>query len=186
MGTGYKIPMLKKKESPTRSILREASKPIKEETKKPINILISHENRIDYHTQKAHNLAKILRETSEFNPIIDTDYFKQKEKVSPTEINRREKIMVKISDVIVRLVSPSSKTGESRHEGPVREVRKAIYSNKPVIEIFYQGAKDSPNRPPQEKNYKYRIPIYLKRGESLQKAIRRGWNEYLNVKKTET
>ena len=93
--------------------------------------------------------------------------------------------MVNLSDALVRLIAPTSKIGESRHEGPIREIRKAINICKPIFEIFYQGARDSPNRSLREKNYKYRIPIYLKRGESLQKAIRRGWEIYLRIKQDE-
>lgn len=185
MGGGYKIPTIRTARSSMRSISGSSKHFTEKKRKKPINILISHENRVDYHTQKAHRLAEWLRTTSEFNPIIDTDYFGHKEPVSSTEIDRRERSMVKIADGLVRLIAPSSQTKEPRHEGPQREVRKAIKAKKPVIEIFYQGAHDSPNRPIQERNYKYRIPIHLKRGESLQKAIRRGWDIYEKIKANE-
>ena len=180
MGTGYKIPTIKGKSSSLRSISRNIASRI--EYKKPINILIAHENRLDYHTQKAHRLADWMKQTSEFNPIIDKDYFERNKSYSPNQIDKIERNMVKMTDAVVRLIAPSSKTGESRHEGPLREYRKSMRVRKPIIEIFYQGAHDSPNRPVQEKNYKYRIVIHKKRGEDLQKAIKRGWNEYLKIK----
>lgn len=88
--------------------------------------------------------------------------------------------MVKGADIIVRLIHSPSKSGEPRHEGPHREIRKAINAGKPVIEIFYLGAKDTPNRPLNERNYKFRIPIYIKRGESLENALNRGLDELYN------
>ena len=184
MGTGGKIPQYKGKKSFMRSISRMGKNPYSG-YKTPINILIVHENRLDYHTQKAHRLADWMNKTSEFNPIIDMDYFDRNKNYSKHQINEIEKFMANLAKIFVRLIAPSSKLGESRHEGPLREINKGINAGKPIIEIFYQGARDSPNRPLREKNYKYRIPIHIKRGESLQKAIRRGWEIYLRIKKEE-
>lgn len=184
MGTGGKIPPYRGKKSSLRSISR-MGKNLYSGYKKPINILIVHGNRLDYHTQKAHRLADWMKKTSEFKPIIDRDYFDRNKNYSKYQINEIEKTMVNLSDALVRLIAPTSKIGESRHEGPIREIRKSINIGKPIVEIFYQGARDSPNRSLREKNYKYRIPIHLKKGESLQKAIRRGWEIYLRIKQEE-
>lgn len=181
MGTGGKIPQYRGKKTSMRSISRMGKNPYSgHET--PIKFLIVHENRLDYHTQKAHRLAEWMNKTSEFRAIIDTDYFDRNKNYSKHKINEIEKFMADLAKAFIRLIPPSSKLGESRHEGPLREINKAINAGKPVIEIFYQGARDSPNRPLRERNYKYRIPIHIKRGESLQKAIRRGWETYLKIK----
>lgn len=151
----------------------------------PIKILLAHDNRLDYHTDKAHRCAEWMDQKKEFEVIYDKKFWKRGEKTSKTETNRREREMVKKSDIIVRLIHPTSKSGEQRHEGAQREYRKAMRLGKPIIEIYYMGAKTSPNRPIQEKNYKYRIPIYLKRGERLEKGIHRGLEEYKRIKDNE-
>ncbi len=184
IGSGGKIPQYRGKKSSLRSISRIGANPYSGH-KKSINILIIHGNRLDYHTQKAHRLADWMRKTSEFNPIIDKDYFERNKNYSKYQINEIEKTMANLSKAFVRLIAPTSKIGESHHEGPIREIRKAINAGKPIIEIFYQGARDGPNRSLREKNYKYRIPIHIKRGESIQKAIRRGWEIYLRIKREE-
>ena len=58
-------------------------------------------------------------------------------------------------------------------------------AGKPIIEIYHIGARTSPDRPIQEKDYKYRIPIYLKRGERLEKGIKRGLEVYRKIKESE-
>lgn len=150
------------------------------DSEKKIKVLLAHDNRLDYHTSKAHRFAEWMDATDEFEAIIDKDVWEIGERTSITETNRRETEMVKRADVILRLVPPSSKIGESRHEGARREVRKAIRAQKPIIEIFYQGAHDRPNRPIREKNYKNRVGVHIQKGESVEKALRRGLNELSN------
>lgn len=144
---------------------------------RPIKILLAHDNRLDYHTDKAHRFAEWMDKKNEFKVIYDKQMWKRGEKTSKTETDRRERRMVKKTDIVVRLVHPPSKSGEKRHEGAKREFRKAMNAQKPIIEIYYQGARTSPNRSVQEKNYKYRIPVHIKRGERLETAINRGLNE---------
>jgi hypothetical protein len=152
---------------------------------KPIKILLAHDNRLDYHTDKAHRFAEWMDQKKEFEVLYDKKFWEKGEKTSITETNRREREMVGKADIIVRLIHPPSKSGEQRHEGAQREYRKAMRAGKPIIEIYYMGARTSPNRPIQEKNYKYRIPIYLKRGERLEKGIQKGLNEYKRIKDKE-
>lgn len=141
---------------------------------KPIKILLAHDNRIDYHTDKAHKCAEWMDQKKEFEVLYDKKFWKKGEKTSKTETNRRERVMVQKSDVIVRLIHPTSITGEKRHEGAKREFRKAMKAGKPVIEIYYMGARTSSTRRVQETHYKNRIVIGLKRGERLEKGIQRG------------
>jgi len=152
---------------------------------KPIKILLAHDNRLDYHTDKAHRFAEWMDQKKEFEVLYDKKFWEKGEKTSITETNRRERKMIEKADLILRLIHPPSKSGEQRHEGAQREYRKAMRAGKPIIEIYYMGARTSPNRPIQEKNYKYRIPIYLKRGERLEKGIQRGLNEYKSIKDKE-
>ena len=91
--------------------------------------------------------------------------------------------MVQKSDVLIRLIHPTSITSERRHEGAKREFRKAMRAGKPVIEIYYMGARTSSTRRIQETHYKNRIVVGLKRGERLEKGIQRGLNEYRKFKK---
>ena len=149
---------------------------------KPIKILLAHDNRIDYHTDKAPKCAEWMDQKKEFEVIYDKKFWKRGEKTSKTETDRREREMVRKSDILVRLIHPTSRTGEKRHEGAKREFRKAMRAGKPVIEIYYMGARTSPNRRVQETHYKNRIVVGLKRGESLEKGIHRGLNEYKKIK----
>ena len=84
--------------------------------------------------------------------------------------------MVKEANLVVRVVPPSSRTGK-RNEGALNEVNKAINAGKPVIELFERGAKDTPNRPLQQKNYGKLVQIHLKDGESLHSGFQRGLAE---------
>ena len=149
---------------------------------KPIKILLAHDNRIDYHTDKAHKCAEWMDQKKEFEVIYDKKFWKRGEKTSKTETDRREREMVRKSDILVRLIHPTSRTGEKRHEGAKREFRKAMRAGKPVIEIYYMGARTSSNRRVQETHYKNRIVVGLKRGERLEKGIQRGLNEYKKIK----
>lgn len=149
---------------------------------KPIKILLAHDNRIDYHTDKAHKCAKWMDQKKEFEVIYDKKFWKRGEKTSKTETDRREREMIQKADIIIRLIHPTSKSGEKRHEGAKREFRKAMRAGKPVIEIYYMGARTSSNRRVQETHYKNRIVVGLKRGERLEKGIHRGLSEYKKIK----
>ncbi|MFX1498372.1 MAG: hypothetical protein ACFFBH_12665 [Promethearchaeota archaeon] len=148
----------------------------------PIKILLAHDNRIDYHTQKAHRLAKWMDQKKEFEVLYDKKFWKKGEITSVTETNRREQEMVQKADVLVRLIHPSSKTGEKRHEGAKREFRKAMRVGKPVIEIYYMDARTSSTRRVQETHYKNRIVVGLKKGERIEKGLKRGLEEYKKYK----
>lgn len=145
--------------------------------KKPKKVLIAHDNKLGYQTTKAHKLGESINELKEFETIIDKDYWKPGEITSSYETDKREKEMVKEADIIARHVPAPSKTGQKRKEGAQREVKKAINAGKPVIELYDQGGKNSPNRPIREKNYSKRIPIRVKKGETLIKAFQRGCEE---------
>ena len=151
----------------------------------PIKILLAHDNRIDYHTEKAHRCAEWMDQKKEFKVLYDKKFWERGERTSKTETDRREREMIQKSDVIIRLVHPTSKSGGNRHEGAKREFRKAMRAGKPVIEIYYMGARTSSTRPVQETHYKNRIVIGLKRGEHLEKGIRRGLDIYKNFKQVE-
>ena len=158
MGGGIKIPTTKK--APLRRI--------SEDNKK---VLVIHDNKIDEFTTKAHKIGEIINEMKGYEIVIDKDHWNPGEKTSATETNNREKKMVKEADIAYRLVAPTSKTKESRHEGSIREVRKVIKVSKPLIEHYFQDAKDSPNRPIPEKKYKRREVIRTKKGEHIKKKI---------------
>ncbi|MFX1366909.1 MAG: hypothetical protein ACFFAH_11210 [Promethearchaeota archaeon] len=144
------------------------------EKKRPINVLIAHDNRLGYATNKAHKFAERISKDKNYNVILDQEYWKSKEITSPTETDRREKEMVKKADVIARIIPSPSKTGQSRHDGAQSEIRKGIKASKPIIEIFERGARDSPNRPLSEKNYSKKVPIHLKSKETLDKGFHEG------------
>ena len=170
--------------NPSKSIKQRKPEFIKSPSK-PIKILLAHDNRIDYHTDKAHRCAEWMDQKKEFEILYDKKFWEKGEKTSITETNRREHEMVQKSDVIIRLIHPTSKSGEKRHEGAKREFRKAMKAGKPVIEIYYMGARTSSTRRVQETHYKNRIVVGLKRGERLEKGIERGLNEYQRFKEKE-
>ncbi|MHA1328130.1 MAG: hypothetical protein ACTSVV_13860 [Promethearchaeota archaeon] len=182
MGGGIRI--RNRYRSPSQSLKQKKPEFIKLHSK-PIKILLVHDNRLDYFTDKAHRFAEWLDKYSEFEVIFDKQFWKRGEKTSKTETDKRERKMVDMADIIVWLIHPTSKAGEPLHEGSQREFRKAMRAGKPIIEIYYMGAKTSPSRSIQEKNYKYRIPIHLKRGERLEKGIRRGLEIYKQIKDNE-
>jgi len=136
-----------------------------------------HDNKTQGHTTKAHEFARRLDKKSDFKVLHDQKVWKPGEKTSSTETDNREREMVKKSDLGIRVVPATSKTGSPRNEGAQREVRKFINAGKPVIEIYERGAKDSPNRPIQEKNYKNRVPVRLQEGERLETGLKRGMKE---------
>jgi len=160
-------PAKKKPAAPKRS-------PAKKRPTAPKKVLVIHDNRLGYGTTKAHKLAEKIDKMKGFKSILDKHHWKPGEKTSPTETNNRERKMVKKADIVVRVVPPSSKTGEKRHEGGQSEVRKTIKASKPFIEIFERDARDSPNRSKQEKNYSKRIPVHLKSGELIEKGFKKG------------
>ncbi|MBN1215553.1 MAG: hypothetical protein JXA99_08915 [Candidatus Lokiarchaeota archaeon] len=159
MGTGIKIP--KAKQPPTRRI--------SEDNKK---VLIIHDNRIKEYTEKAHKIGEMIDKIDGYEAVIDKDHWNPGEKTSDTETNNREKEMVKKSDIAYRFIPPTSITKEERHDGSIREVRKVIKASKPLVEHYYQDAKDSPNRSLSEKNYKKRETIRTKKGEHIQSKIK--------------
>jgi len=144
---------------------------------KPIKVLVAHDNRLGYSTTKAHKFADRIDKNKDYQVIYDKDHFSQGEKLSSTEINNREKQMVQKADVITRIIHPPSKTGERRHDGAISEVRKGINASKPVIEIYERGARESSTRSVIEKNYKKRVKINLKEGETIDKAFKTGIEE---------
>jgi len=149
---------------------------------KPIKILVAHDNRIDYHTTKAHRFAECMDQKKEFEVLYDKKFWEKGEQTSKTETDRREREMVQKADIIVRLIHPTSSTGEKRHEGAKREFRKAMKAGKPVIEIYYMGARTSSTRRIQETHYKNRIVIGLKRGERIEKGMQRGLAVYNKIR----
>jgi len=140
----------------------------------PIKVLVAHDNKSGYHTTKSHKFAERLDEDPRYRTIFDKKVWTPKENTSRTEINKREKEMVKKADVITRIVPPTSLTGQERRDGALSEIRKAIHAGKPIIEIFERGARDSPNRPLSEKNYENRVPIHLQPGEHLDQGFQKG------------
>lgn len=141
---------------------------------KPIKVLVAHDNRLGYSTIKAHKFADRLDKNKDYKVIYDKDHFNAGEKLSSTEINKREREMVQKAKVIVRIIQSPSKTGEKRHDGALSEVRKGINASIPVIEIYERGARESSTRSIIEKNYKKRVKINLKEGETIDKAFKTG------------
>ena len=47
---------------------------------KPIKILLAHDNRLDYHTDKAHRCAEWMDQKKEFEVIFDKKFWKKGEK----------------------------------------------------------------------------------------------------------
>ena len=53
---------------------------------------------------------------------MDKNHWKPKEQTSKTETDRREREMVKKAEIVVRIVPPSSKTGQAKHKGSESEI----------------------------------------------------------------
>jgi hypothetical protein len=140
-------------------------------------ILIAHDNSTPGHTTKAHKFAERVAKDPNYTTIVDKEVWKPGEKTSATETDRREKEMVRQVDTVARVIPPSSKTKQKRHEGAQREVRKAINQRKDVIEIYENGARDSPNRSLSEKNYKNRVAIHLKPRQKLETGLKKGMED---------
>ena len=179
MGGGGKI---KKKYAKKTKYLKGKKPQFVQVDNKSIKILVAHDNRIEYHTEKAHRFAECMDKKKEFEVLYDKKFWKRGEKTSKTETDRREREMVQKADVLVRLIHPTSKTSEKLHEGAKREFRKAMRAGKPVIEIYYMSARTSSTRRVQETHYKNRIVIGLKRGERIETGLKRGLDVYNKIK----
>ncbi len=144
------------------------------------SVLISHDNSTPGHRSKAHNLAERLNSGHHFKTIHDRDIWNRGERTSLYVIDRRERYMVAKSDNVICPIPASSKEGHPRHEDAEREVNKAIRAGKPVVEIFENGARESPNRSDYALNYLKRAVIHLEPDQSRRKQgqtwrlIRRG------------
>ena len=152
---------------------------------KPLYILILYEKHSDQYSIMVSQPAKWLEHKMEYVVIEDKNVLKKSETTSKWEMDKKEREIVKKADIIVRIFHPPSKSGEQRHESAQREYSKAMNAGKPIIEIYQVDARTSLDRPIQEKDYKYRIPIYLKRGERLEKGINRGLDLYRKIKERE-
>ena len=148
-------------------------KKTKRNSKKDIKVLVAHDNRKGSHTTKAHKFAERLDKKKGYKAIQDTKNWKPGEKTSSYETDRREREMVKKSDVVVRIVPASSKKG-SRNDGAIREVRKAKAQGKPTIEIYEQGARKSPNQSSYDENYNKKVEVHLQYGQRLETGFKEG------------
>lgn len=168
-------------EIPKVTISKELEREIKnsKESHKPIDILVVDEDQLDYSTQKAYKLAEWMKNTSRFNPIIESDFFDRNKKYSSREINEIERKMLKNAEAGIRIFLPINNDKEVRDTGIFRELKLLMKAHKPIIEIHYPESRRGDNRFQKNKlEYRFWISIQLKRGESIQKGIKRGWNEY--------
>ncbi|MHA1251610.1 MAG: hypothetical protein ACTSRP_16585 [Candidatus Helarchaeota archaeon] len=163
---------------------------LKKNTKKdlPLRILLAHDNDVKYHTKRAHRLARQIDKNPKIEVIYDEKIWKPNEKTSHAENIRRERMMVKMADITIRIVHSPAKTGENRHAGAVREILETIHHKKPIIQIFEPGARNSPFRTPRERNYQKKLDYYLEKGESILPAVYKGIKEmekrgYINAYK---
>lgn len=140
-------------------------------------VLIAHDNATPGHTDKAHALADELDKDPRFSTVQDRDMWDRGEHTSSSEIDNRERKMVDKSELVVRIITAPSKTGQERHEGAEREVRKAIHANKPIVEIFENGAHESPDRSQYDLNYTKRVAIHLQPGQHLMTGVKLGIKE---------
>src|SRR6056297_1879554 len=100
--------------------------------RKPIKVLVMHDNRTGRHTAEAHKLAKDLNKDPEIEVIADYDHWKRGEKTSKTETDRREAEMVKQADVGVRIAPSPKSTKQKRNDGAIREMQKLRNASKPI------------------------------------------------------
>jgi hypothetical protein len=145
-------------------------------SEEPLKILFAHDNGKEYYTVMAHKLADLVGQHPKIEKIVDYNIWGKGERTNPAEINNREKKMVQEADLIVRLIPPATKAG-GRNEGAIREINKGINANKPILEIYMSGARDSPNRGLREKNYNKKVEVHLKEKQVLLNGFREGLNE---------
>jgi len=152
---------------------------------KPIYVLFMFREELQYDYEKFQRILESLNQKKNFKVLSDRLLWKKSHEELDFEINKKESEMVQKADVIVRLIHPTSKSGNSLHEGAKREFQKAMRAGKPVIEIYYEGVTKLLKHPFQENHYKYRILINLKKGENLEKGIQRGLEKFRKIKVSE-
>ncbi|MEJ2251103.1 MAG: hypothetical protein P8Y70_13055 [Candidatus Lokiarchaeota archaeon] len=151
---------------------------------KPVRILFMFREQLEYDYDNIQQKIKSLNPKEDYEILFDEELWSRSYKVPEAELNKRETEMIRKADIIVKLSQSGSKSRGSRNEGTQREIKMAIKSNKPIIEI-YRGSKALISRPNQEISYKYRILIPLERGEPLEKGIYRALKELKKIKKNE-
>ena len=108
------------------------------------NIFISHQNRDDEKTQRAHQYADYIKENSDFDVTIDKEFFPKQQITNLAEINKIVSDNLRNSDIFVALYHPVKES--SRYERSAwynLEAQKAKFWGKPMIHVFLDGSHDS-------------------------------------------
>ncbi len=107
-------------------------------------IFLSHQNRDDQYTQRAHQYADYIEKNSDFKVNIDKDFFPPKQIVNLAEINETISKAMRESDIYVALYHPVKESSRyERSEWYNLEAQKARYWDKPIVHVFLDGSHDS-------------------------------------------
>lgn len=149
------------KEKEAKEKLSKQAERIEELDDKDITIFISHQNRDEAKTQRAHQYADYLQKKSEFKVSIDKDFFPKEQLTNIAKVNEIISKEMRESEIFLALYHPIKESNRyERSEWYRLEAQKAKYWGKPMIHVFLDGSRDS-GIVESSKSYK----IHYKKGE---------------------
>ncbi len=155
------IDNFEKKENEATEKLKKQAERIEELDDKDTIIFISHQNRDEAKTQRAHQYGEYIKEKSEFKVSIDKKFFPKEQLTNLVKINEIISKTMRESDIFLALYHPVKDS--NRYERSAwydLEAQKARYWGKPIIHVFLDGSRDS-GVVESSKSYK----IHYKKGD---------------------
>jgi len=135
---------LEEKEKKASEKLTKQAERIEELDDDKITVFISHQNRDEEKTQRAHQYADYIKENSEFKVEIDKEFFPKEQLTSLAKINETLSKVMRESDIFVALYHPIKDSNRYERSAWYNlEALKAKYWGKPIIHVFLDGSRDS-------------------------------------------
>jgi len=160
-GESEEIDTYEEKEEEAKKKLAKQAERIEELDDKDTIVFVSHQNRDDANTQRAHQYADYIREKSEFNVSIDKEFFPKEQLTNIAEINEIISKEMRESDIFLALYHPVKESNRFERSAWYNlEAQKARYWGKPIVHVFLDGSRDS-GVVKSAKSYK----IHYKKGE---------------------
>ena len=107
-------------------------------------IFISHQNRDEAKTQRAHQYADYIEKNTEFTTRIDTEFFPKEQIKNLAKINDIISQNIRDTDIFLALYHPVKDSNRYERSAWYNlEAQKAIFWGKPIIHVFLDGSRDS-------------------------------------------
>ena len=143
-GESKEIDNFEEKEKEAKEKLAKQAEKIEELDDKDTVIFISHQNRDDAKTQRAHQYADYIKEKSDFKVSIDKEFFSKEQITNLAKINEIISKEMRESDIFLALYHPVKDSNRYERSAWYNlEAQKAKYWGKPIIHVFLDGSRDS-------------------------------------------